>query len=201
MEASKALELSRNLQQTSRDRRVSLNIYLSAEAIDPVAIAVLTFSLSTPRLITRFRLPIWIFAFCMLKQAYQRLQFSYGVYPVEMAAEPYDWGEFTRNFLRKHGFNKKLALLTQGYVASAEEVTNAIKIIELSDIASFCENSPLSLNEETHDRCNWINKEGKPVPRRSGEKGVTLICPRSILFFGTAEISTSYFLFDMPGGR
>ena len=44
MEASKALELSRNLQQTSRDRRVSLNIYLSAEAIDPVAIAVLTFS-------------------------------------------------------------------------------------------------------------------------------------------------------------
>ena len=71
-----------------------------------------------------------------------------------MATEPDDWGEFTRNFLRKYGFNKKLALLTQGYVACAEEVTNTIKIIELSDITSFGKNSPLSLNEETHDRCN-----------------------------------------------
>ncbi len=137
----------------------------------------------------------------MLKQACQRLQFSYGVYPVEMATEPDDWGKLTRNFLRKHGFTKKLALLTQGYGASADEVTNTIKIIELSDITSFGENSPLSLNEETHDRCNWINKEGKPVPRRSDEKGVTLICPRSILYLGTAEISTSYFLFDMPGSK
>ena len=54
-----------------------------------------------------------------------------------MATEPDDWGEFTWKFLRKHGFTKKLALLTQGYGASAEEVTNTIKIIELSDIDSF----------------------------------------------------------------
>ena len=64
LDATKAIESARNLHQTSKDRRLSLSIYLSVEAMDPVAVIAPTLNGDSPRLISRFRLPVWIVGYC-----------------------------------------------------------------------------------------------------------------------------------------
>ncbi len=132
VDATGALEAAKNFQQTSVERRVSLSIYLSAEAIDPVIIVTPTLNGSTPRLITRFRLPMWIVAYCANEAACQSLNFSYGVYPILMATEPDNWGQYARRWLRERGFMEGLALLTSGIGRQNEDLTNQIEIIDLA---------------------------------------------------------------------
>jgi pyruvate kinase len=131
VDATGALEAAKNLNQTSMERRVSLSVYLSAEAINPVVIVTPTLNGSTPRLITRFRLPMWIVAYCANEAACQSLNFSYGVQPILMTTEPDSWGQFARRWLRERGFTKGLALLTNGIGRQHIDMTNQIEIIDL----------------------------------------------------------------------
>jgi pyruvate kinase len=131
VDATGALEAAKNLQQTSVERRVSLSVYLSAEAIDPVVIVTPTLNGSTPRLITRFRLPVWIVAYCASEAACQSLNFSYGVHPILITTEPDSWGKFARRWLQERGFTEGLALLTNGIGRQHADMTNQIEIIEL----------------------------------------------------------------------
>jgi pyruvate kinase len=110
---------------------ISLNVNLTLERITPAAIIIPTVSGDTARSIGRFRLPVWLIAVCPGSAACQRLQFSYGVFPVHMPDYPEDWNSFVRQWLRSHGIKGKFAVMTEGPSAKNPDSNNRMEIIDL----------------------------------------------------------------------
>lgn len=126
------------LKTTGQDAKVSLTdlIALSVEAtlgrILPAAVFVPTRSGATARSITRFRLPVWIVAVSSQETTCQRLQFSYGVYPVNEPDHPENWNSFIKNWLQAHAVEGNLAVLTEGPSLKRPDANNRMEIIDLS---------------------------------------------------------------------
>jgi pyruvate kinase len=111
---------------------VSLATYIGVETVDPVAVVAPTRSGVTARLITRFRLPIWTFAFSPSVETCQQLLFTYGVYPVHETAKPDMWEAYAREWLNQRGMNVGAVLLTQGTGTLDTGGTNQLAIVDLS---------------------------------------------------------------------
>ncbi len=62
----------------------------------------------------------------------QRLQFSYGVYPVYEPDHPDDWNSFIRNWLQAHEMEGNLAILTEGPSRKRPDTNNRMEIIDLT---------------------------------------------------------------------
>jgi len=92
---------------------IALSVETTLEHISPAAVIVPTRSGASARSITRFRLPVWIAAVSSQETTCQRLQFSYGVYPVHEPDHPEDWRVYARDWLNSHGVSGNLALLKQ----------------------------------------------------------------------------------------
>ncbi len=131
LDAQTAINTARSMHETSAERRIALSIYLSSEAIAPVAVITPTYDGMTPRQISRFRLPMWIVAFSPNEQSLQQLKFSWGVYPVHLAELPSNWTGYVREWLYQHGVDNGLALLTYGIVVDEVDQTNQIMFIDL----------------------------------------------------------------------
>ena len=131
LDPNDALESIRHADKPSKERLVSLSVYLSVEAISPVAVIAPTLSGATPRLITRFRLPPWIIAISPNETTCQVLQFSYGVYPVDLAERPESWTQYVRDWLEQHDVTQGLVLLTQGTRLGRIDSVNQIEVIDL----------------------------------------------------------------------
>jgi pyruvate kinase len=127
-----ALESVREADKPSKERLVSLSVYLSVEAIDPVVVVAPTLSGATPRLVTRFRLPPWIIAISPDEATCQTLQFSYGVHPVDLAERPASWTQYTRDLLEQAHVTEGLILLTQGTRLGRIDSVNQIEVIDLN---------------------------------------------------------------------
>ena len=127
------------LQGTGRDGTITLPdlIAMSVETtfhrIAPAAVFVPTRSGYTARSITRFRLPVWIIAVSSEEPTCQTLQFSYGVYPVCAAGHPVDWTDHIRAWVRSHGIQGELAILTEGPSAEYPNTNNRMEIIDLKN--------------------------------------------------------------------
>jgi len=111
---------------------VSLSIFLSVEAINPVAVIVPTMSGATARRVSRFRLPVWIISVSPNRSACKGLGFSYGVYPIYEEKRPESWSQYARDALTKFGISGELALLTKGTSSAMKMGTNEIEIIDLT---------------------------------------------------------------------
>ena len=123
-----------------RDNKVSLTdlIALSVEAtlerISPAAVFVPTHSGATARSITRFRIPVWIAAVSSLKATCQRLQFSYGVYPIHEPDHPENWNTYVKNWLHTNEVKGNIVLLTEGPSLKHPEANNRMEIIDLEKV-------------------------------------------------------------------
>ena len=93
---------------------ISLQVQYSAKMLDPEAVFVPSASGATARRLTRFRLKQWIIAPSFEEATCQRLQFSFGVYPVHISRNPLSWPHFAHEWLEKHGAGGKLALVVEG---------------------------------------------------------------------------------------
>jgi hypothetical protein len=69
---------------------------------------------TTARMISRFKPAEWIVAVSRHLAVAQGLQFSCGVLPHHLEAEPESWGDFVRESLKGHGPTQGLALLVAG---------------------------------------------------------------------------------------
>ena len=127
-----ALESVREADKPSKERLVSLSVYLSVEAINPVVVIAPTLSGTTPRLIPRFRMPPWIIAISPDEATCQALQFSYGVHPVDLAERPESWTQYARDLLKEHHITTGLVLLTQGTRLGRIDSVNQIEVIDLN---------------------------------------------------------------------
>ena len=111
---------------------IALSVETTLEHISPAAVFVPTRSGATARSIARFRLPVWIAAVSSQEATCQGLQFSYGVYPVHEPEHPEDWNSFVREWLRSHGVEGKLVVLTEGPSSKHPETNNRMELIDLS---------------------------------------------------------------------
>jgi pyruvate kinase len=110
---------------------IALNVETTLEHISPAAVIVPTRSGASARSITRFRLPVWIVGVSSQETTCQRLQFSYGVYPVHEPDHPEDWRVYARNWFNSYGVSGNLALLTEGPSSKHPDANHRMEIIDL----------------------------------------------------------------------
>jgi pyruvate kinase len=108
------------------------SINQTVNALRPTALVVPTHSGAMARNVARFRLPTWITAFSTDENTCQRLQFSYGVYPVRVEREQTDWTPFTRQWLSSKGVNSGLVVLTQGPSPENPAASHRMEIVDLA---------------------------------------------------------------------
>ncbi|NWF52678.1 MAG: pyruvate kinase [Nitrospirae bacterium] len=111
---------------------IALGIETTVERISPSAVFVPTHSGATARNITRFRIPVWIVAISSQETTCQRLQFSYGVYPVHEPEHPEDWNAYVKKWLYENEVEGNIVLLTEGPSTKHPEVNNRLEIIDLN---------------------------------------------------------------------
>ncbi len=110
---------------------IALNVQNTVEHANPAAVIVPTATGYTARMISRFKLPVWIAAVSREEAVCQGLQFSYGVYPVHVEDQPEDWNAFARQWLQTQGLPPGLVVLTTGPSRSHPAANNRLEIIDL----------------------------------------------------------------------
>jgi pyruvate kinase len=111
---------------------VALSVRTTFERVTPAAVFVPTRSGATARSITRFRLPVWIIGVSTQESTCQRLQFSFGVYPVREDEYPEDWRNYISRWLDAHGIKGDLVILTEGPSSRHPEANHRMEIIDLA---------------------------------------------------------------------
>ncbi len=110
---------------------IGFSVETALERISPAAVFVPTHSGYTARSIARFRLPVWVAAVSSQESTCQRLQFSYGVYPIHEPDHPEDWRSYIKKWLQDHGVDGNLVIVTEGPSTKHPEVNNRMEIIDL----------------------------------------------------------------------
>ncbi|HSR10299.1 MAG TPA: pyruvate kinase [Thermodesulfobacteriota bacterium] len=118
--------------RVSLEDLIALSVQTTVRYASPAAVFVPTRSGETARCISRFRLPVWIVGVSSLEATCQRLQFSYGVYPVCEPDHPDEWRSYARAWLKKTGIEGDLAVVTEGPSSKHPEASNRMEIIELN---------------------------------------------------------------------
>ena len=111
---------------------IALSVDTTLERISPAAVIVPTHSGATARSIARFRPPVWVIAVSSLELTCQRLQFSYGVYPVCEPDHPDEWNGYARKWMEEHEVPGNLVVLTEGPSAKHPRANHRMEIIDLS---------------------------------------------------------------------
>ena len=109
---------------------IALSVETTLGRISPAAVIVPTHSGSTARSIARYRLPVWITAVSSSEATCQRLQFSYGVYPMYEPDHPDDWKGYAKKWLQDHEVAGNLVVLTEGPSRKHPEANNRMEIID-----------------------------------------------------------------------
>ncbi|NKQ34724.1 MAG: hypothetical protein HF973_03815 [Chloroflexi bacterium] len=126
------LEQVQKLGHISVENLVSLTTYMTTRKLEGVtAVFAPTISGSTPRLVSRFRLPVWIVAVSPNEQTCQQLQFTFGVYPVYTEKRPSGWEQFVRDWLQQYQLDPHIVLLIQSFAGAQQGGSNHIEILDL----------------------------------------------------------------------
>ncbi|PKN73784.1 MAG: pyruvate kinase [Candidatus Cloacimonetes bacterium HGW-Cloacimonetes-3] len=109
---------------------VSHNVYQTVTHLMPAILLAHTVSGHTARMISRFKLPVWVTAVSMDYQTCQNLQFSWGVKAVCLEGMPQDWKAFIRGKLQFDDTNK-YAVIVEVPSTSNPNANHRLEILEL----------------------------------------------------------------------
>ena len=102
-----------------------------ARVNSPAGILAPTTSGYMARSLTRFRLPVWIFAISTSLKTCRDLMFSYGVYPILEENLPEDWIDHARGYVESHGLQGSCFIMAEGPSSDHPNVNHKMEIIEL----------------------------------------------------------------------
>ena len=97
----------------------------------PAGVFASTSSGYMARSLTRFRLPVWIFAISTSLKTCRDLMFSYGVYPMLEESQPKDWIASARDYVKTHGLKGTCFIRAEGPSPEHPEISHKMEIIEL----------------------------------------------------------------------
>jgi pyruvate kinase len=110
---------------------ISQNVKQTVESIEPAAVIVHTQTGYTARMISRFKLPVWITAVSKKKQTCQQLIFTYGILPIHINEIPHDWNVFAVDLLKNYGLEGTKVVLTEGPSPDNPHINPRVEIIDL----------------------------------------------------------------------
>lgn len=125
-----------HLNKHSQDDRFSLAIDLLTDTMAPKLIIVPSQTGATARRMARFRVPQWIIAGSHVEKTCQRLQFSWGVYPI-LVSQKQNWNDeavrqkSARQWCQDFGVTRGLVILIEGAGTLKAEDTRRIDIVDL----------------------------------------------------------------------
>ena len=93
---------------------ISRNVRQTVAHLSPSVVIVPTVTGYTARMISRFKLPVWIAAISLAETTCHGLQFSYGVAPIQLPEYPDDWNAFTGQWMQRERVPGNLAVLMAG---------------------------------------------------------------------------------------
>jgi pyruvate kinase len=112
---------------------ISRNVRNTVDHIAPTAVIVPTLSGRTARMVTRFKLPVWIAAVSPNPATCSHLQFSYGVSPVHTPDHPDDWGTFARQWAAHENLPGGYMILTEGPSTDNPHANPRLEIINTEE--------------------------------------------------------------------
>ncbi len=110
---------------------IALSVETAMRRISPAALFVPTHSGATARSLARFKPPVWIVGVSSQEETCQRLVFSSGVFPICEPDHPKDWNSYVAEWLKSHGLEGDLAIVTEGPSSKHPEANNRMEIIQL----------------------------------------------------------------------
>lgn len=111
---------------------VSRNVRHTVSHVSPTAVLVPSTSGYAARMVSRFRLPVWIVGVSPEDTTCHGLQFSYGVVPVPAPKPSDDWRPFARQWLEQAGLpSKGLLVLTEGPSREHPDANPRLEILDL----------------------------------------------------------------------
>jgi pyruvate kinase len=111
---------------------IALTVENALKSVSLAAVMAPTYSGATARAVTRSRLPVWTVAVSPQERTCQQLQFSYGVYPVLEPVYPDNWRAYARQWVRSHGIEGDMVLLTEEPSPENPDVNARIELLDLS---------------------------------------------------------------------
>ncbi len=111
---------------------ISHNVQETVERLAPAAVIVSTNTGYTARMISRFKLPLWIVAVSPDEATCQGLLFSYGVHAMHEPERPENWIEFARHWAQGQGLTEGLVVLTEGPSPENPKAHHRLEVIDLS---------------------------------------------------------------------
>ena len=114
---------------------ISRNVQRTVVDLAPTAVIVPTATGHTARMISRFKLPVWIVAASPEEATCHGLQFSYGVHPVYEPEPSGDGTTFARLWVQSEGLADGLVVLTEGPSRGNPEANYRLEIIDLRLVA------------------------------------------------------------------
>ncbi len=110
---------------------ISRNVQHIVAHLAPTAVIVPTATGYTARMVSRFKLPVWIAAVSPEEATCHGLQFSYGVSPVRASEHSADWDTFVRSWVQSEGLADGLVVLTGGPSRNNPTANHRLEIIDL----------------------------------------------------------------------
>lgn len=116
---------------------ISRNVARTVERLAPAAVIVPTATGNIARMISRFKLPVWIAALCPDEVICCGLQFSYGVCPVH-AEHPLDWKGFARSWAQSNKLPGELVVMAKCPSQLTPDTNPHLEIIDLRSGDAGC---------------------------------------------------------------
>jgi len=102
-----------------------------AKVDSPAGVLAPTSSGFMARSLTRFRLPVWIFAVSSSLKTCRDLMFSYGVYSIHDESQSEGWVDRARHYAKTHHFEGNCLIRAEGPSSEHPDVTHKMEIIDL----------------------------------------------------------------------
>ncbi len=110
---------------------ISRNVRQTVARLGPTAVIVPTLTGYTARMVSRFKLPVWIAAVSPEEAACHGLQFSYGVSPIHAPEHPLDWSAWAGSWVRSEELPLDRVVLMEGPSERNPETNPRMEIIDL----------------------------------------------------------------------
>jgi pyruvate kinase len=111
---------------------MSRNVQRVVVHLAPTAVIVPSATGHAARMVSRFKLPVWIAGVSPDEATCHGMQFSYGVHPVHEPEYPGDWSAFARTWVRNEGLAEGLVVLTEVPSRVNPEADPRLEIFDLS---------------------------------------------------------------------
>lgn len=113
---------------------ISRNVAQTVMRLDPTAVIVHTVTGYTARMVSRFKLPVWIVAVSPEAATCSGLQFSYGVSSVHAPEDPEDWEAFAKDWTNQERLTAGVVVLAEGPSRNNPQANPRLELFDLSRI-------------------------------------------------------------------